>query len=105
MNSQDYKKQIRSDMKLADSIFKNGYSKQAKNPNKLINVGYGFKVTKNLLEDVKLIIDFNVSLITYDLRYGLVTRQYADKECSILLQLKQSVDKTISELFTKGDKR
>ena len=92
-------------MKLADSIFKNAYSKQVKYPTKLVNVGCGYRVTKNILEDVTLIVDFNISLIKYDLNYGLVTRPYAEKEIAILNQLKASIDKTITELFGKGDKR
>lgn len=103
--TQDYRKHLQSDMKLADSIYKNAYAKQIKNPDKLVNVGYGFRVTKNILEDVRLMIDFNIGLIQYDLNYGLVSRPYAEKEISILNQLKKSVDKTITELFGKGDKR
>ena len=103
--TQDYKKHLQSDMRLAESIFKSAYSKQVKNPAKLVNVGYGYKVTKNILEDVGLMIDFNIGLIKYDLNYGLISRPYAEKEISILNQLKNSVEKTITELFGKGDKR
>ena len=103
--TQDYKKHLKSDMKLTDSIFKNAFSKQVKNPNKLINVGYGYRVTRNILEDVNLLTEFQISLINYDLRYGLVSKPYAEKEIAILNQLKKSIDKTIVELFDKGDKK
>lgn len=101
---QDYKKHLDNDMNLAQKVFNTAYAKQIKNPDKLVNVGYGYKVTKNNLEDVKLLTDFKMNLLETDFSYGLLPKPYVEKEVEILKQLKKSIDKTIKTYYTMGEK-
>ena len=101
---QDYKKHLIGDMNLAEKVFKTAYSKQIKNPDKLVNVGYGYRITKNNLEDVKHLIDFKMSLLETDFSYGLLPRPYVEREVEVLKQLKKSVETTMKSYYSNGVK-
>ena len=99
----EYRKHVQNDSKIAISIFENAYYKQAKNPDKLVNVGYGMKVTRNNLEDAKLLVSHNLLMLEFDLKDGLVPKKYVEEQKRILKQLEKSIDKTIIEMFGKGE--
>lgn len=99
----EYKKHMQNDSKIAISIFENAYNKQVKNPDKLVNVGYGTRVTRNNLEDAKLLVSHNLLMLEFDFKDGLVPKKYVEEQKRILKQLEKSIDKTILELFGKGE--
>jgi len=99
----EYRKHIQNDSKIAISIFENAYNKQAKNPDKLVNVAYGVKVTRNNLEDAKLLVSHNLLMLEFDFKDGLVPKKYVEEQKRILKQLEKSIDKTITEMFGKGE--
>ena len=100
----EYTRHVQKDSKMANSIFESAYYKQAKHPDKLINVSYGLRVTRNNLEDVKLLIDYKKLMLDIDLKDGLISKKYVEDSKRIYNQLEKSIDKTISELFGKGEK-
>lgn len=89
-----------NDYKIATALFRTAFSKQARNMNKEINVAYGWRVTKNNLEDVGLLIDYEIKTLNLDLKYGLVTKKYTDTQLAVLNKLKASLNKTITELYS-----
>lgn len=99
----EYRKHVQNDSKIAISIFENAYSKQSKYPDKLLNISYGTKVTRNNLEDAKLLVSHNLLMLEFDLRDGLISKKYVEEQKRILKQLEKSIDKTIVELFGKGE--
>jgi len=102
-----YQKSYKDHSKISIAIFENGVEKQSKNPDKLINVCYGLKVvaTRNNLEDVKLLITNKMLMLDFDLSDGLIAKSYVEKQKTILKQLEKSVDKTINEMFGKGERK
>ena len=100
MKGTSFEKFRSNDLKIATAVFRTAFSKQAKNMNKEINVAYGWTITKNNLEDVGLLIDYEIKTLNLDLKYGLITKKYTDTQLAILNKLKASLDKTISELYS-----
>lgn len=100
----EYRKHVQNDSKMANVIFESAYLKQAKHPDKLINVGYGVKTTRNNLEDVKFLVEYKMNMLDMDLKDGLVSKKFVEEQKIVLKQLEKSVDKTIIELFGKGEK-
>lgn len=100
---QDYTKHIKNDTRLANLIFESAYSKQMKHPDKLINVGYGFRATRNNLEDAKLLISHKKLMLEFDLKDGLISRKFVEEQKKVLNQLEKSMNKTIVELYGKGE--
>ncbi|MBQ8206399.1 MAG: hypothetical protein IJZ77_02970 [Bacilli bacterium] len=96
-----YKMKLRDeDRRIAVSVFKTAFYQQAKKPTDLINVGYGYKVNKHNLEDVKILIEHEIKAIGLDFKYGLITREENDNQTNILNQLKKSIDNTISAYYS-----
>lgn len=96
-----YKMKLRDeDRRLALSVFKTSFYQQAKKPTDLINVGYGYKVNKHNLEDVKILIEHEIKAVGLDFKYGLITREENDNQLVILNQLKKSIDNTISSFYS-----
>ena len=78
----EYRKHIQNDSKIAISIFENAYNKQVKNPDKLVNVAYGVKITRNNLEDAKLLVSHNLLMLEFDFKDGLVPKKYVEEQLS-----------------------
>lgn len=100
---QDYTKHIKNDTRMANLIFESAFNKQTKHPDKLINVVYGFRTTRNNLEDAKLLISHKKLMLEFDLKDGLVSRKFVEDQKKILNQLEKSINKTITELYGKGE--
>ena len=85
--------------KIAEQIYSDAEYQQEKNPECIINVGYGFNRNKHNLKAVKELAESRKRRYAMSLKYGVITQEEYDKRIAVNNQLIKSVDYTIQNIL------